>query len=230
MDINGLGEKLVENLVSQDLVKSVADLYHLTVEQLTELERVGKQLASTIVSAIAQSKTQPWSRVLYGLGIRYVGKVNAETLAAYFPTVEQLAAASVENLKAVEGIGDEIARSVHQWFRIEANQSLVQQLQSSGLNFQTDTSETAPAETTSVQPFAGKKLVLTGKLTHFTRSEAQSLIERGGGKVSSSVSSKTDYILVGDKGGSKQKKAEALNIPQLTEEEFQAILTEADLI
>jgi DNA ligase (NAD+) len=230
MDINGLGEKLVENLVSQDLVKSVADLYHLTVEQLTELERVGKQLASTIVSAIAQSKTQPWSRVLYGLGIRYVGKVNAETLAAYFPTVEQLAAASVENLKAVEGIGDEIARSVHQWFRIEANQSLVQQLQSSGLNFQTDTSETAPAETTSVQPFAGKKLVLTGKLTHFTRSEAQALIERGGGKVSSSVSSKTDYILVGDKGGSKQKKAEALNIPQLTEEEFQAILTEADLI
>jgi len=229
MDINGLGEKLVENLVSQDLVQSVADLYHLTVEQLTELERVGKQLASTIVSAIAQSKTQPWSRVLYGLGIRYVGKVNAETLAAYFPTVEQLAAASVEDLKAVEGIGDEIARSVHQWFRIEANQMLIQQLQSSGLNLHSELPETSASDTTA-QIFAGKKFVLTGKLSGLTRSEAQALIERGGGKVSSSVSSKTDYVLVGEKGGSKQKKAEALNVPQLTEDEFQAMLTEADLI
>jgi DNA ligase (NAD+) len=229
MDINGLGEKMVENLVSQDLVKSVADLYHLTVEQLTELERVGQQLASSLVSAIAQSKTQPWSRVLYGLGIRYVGKVNAEALADHFPTVEQLAAASVEDLKAVEGIGDEIARSVHQWFRIEANQVLIQQLQNAGLNLHSDVPETSASDT-AAQPFAGKKVVLTGKLSGLTRSEAQALIERGGGKVSSSVSSKTDYVLVGEKGGSKQKKAEELNIPQLTEAEFQAMLTEADLI
>ncbi|AFZ42673.1 DNA ligase, NAD-dependent [Halothece sp. PCC 7418] len=222
MDINGLGEKMVENLVSQGLVTSVADLYHLTVEQLTQLERVGKQSASNLVSAIAQSKHQPWSRVLYGLGIRYVGKVNAETLTERFSTVEELARASVEDLKAVEGIGEEIARSVYQWFRIEANQALVKQLQETGLNFQAEATETPPAETTIAQPFAGKKFVLTGKLKHLTRSEAQQLIERAGGKVSSSVSSKTDYVLVGDKGGSKQKKAQELNIPQMTEDEFQA--------
>ncbi|MDR9403444.1 MAG: NAD-dependent DNA ligase LigA, partial [Halothece sp. Uz-M2-17] len=230
MDINGLGEKMVENLVSQGLVTSVADLYHLSVEELTQLERVGKQSASNLVSAIAQSKSQPWSRVLYGLGIRYVGKVNAETLAGKFTTVEQLTTASVEDLKAVEGIGEEIARSVYQWLRIEANQALVQQLQEAGLNLQADVSEARSTPTPLSQPFAGKKFVLTGKLTNFTRSEAQQLIERGGGKVSSSVSSKTDYVLVGEQGGSKQKKAEDLHIPQMTEDQFQARLRDAGLI
>ena len=229
LDINGLGEKMVENLVSAGLVASVADLYHLSVEQLTQLDRVGNQSASNLVSAIAQSKTQPWSRVLYGLGIRYVGKVNAETLAENFPSVEQLARASVEDLKAVEGIGGEIARSVVQWFGIEANQALVEQLKQAGLNFQAEATDTPSPDATPDQPFTGQKWVLTGKLTHFTRSEAQQLIEQGGGKVSSSVSSKTDYVLVGEKGGSKQKKAEALNIPQLTEEQFQDMLGETRL-
>ena len=229
MDINGLGEKMVENLVSQNLVQSVADLYYLSVEQLTQLERVGKQSATNLVSAIAQSKTQPWSRVLYALGIRYVGKVNGSTLAQNFSSIEQLAAASLEDLKAVEGIGEEIARSLHQWFRIEANQALVKQLQQAGLNVQGEAIETSPPAVTD-QPFVGQKWVLTGKLTHFTRSEAQQLIERGGGKVSSSVSAKTDYVLVGEKGGSKQKKAVELNIPQLTEAEFQTMLTAANLI
>jgi len=229
MDINGLGGKMVENLVRQNLVQSVADLYHLSVEQLTSLERVGQQSASNLVSAIARSKMQPWSRVLYGLGIRYVGKVNAEILAQHFPTVEQLAAASVEDLKALAGIGEEIARSLYQWFRIEANQALVEQLQQAGLNVLGKAVETSPPAAIE-QPFVEKKFVLTGTLTHFTRSQAQQLIERGGGKVSSSVSAKTDYILVGEKSGSKQKKAEALNIPQLTEAEFQTMLTEANLI
>lgn len=228
MDINGLGEKMVESLVSNQLVQSVADLYDLTVEQLTQLERVGETLASTLVNAIAQSKEQPWPRVLYGLGIRYVGKVNAEALADSFPTVEQLGNARVEELQAVEGIGEEIARSVYQWFRIEANQTLVQQLQSAGLNFQQETAtETSSSETSQEpvgKPFDGKKFVLTGKLESFSRNEAQRLIEQAGGKVTASVSSKTDYLLIGDKGGSKQKKAESLNVTQINEEEFKEML------
>lgn len=228
MDINGLGEKMVESLVSNQLVQSVADLYDLTVEQLTQLERVGETLASTLVNAIAQSKEQPWPRVLYGLGIRYVGKVNAEALADSFPTVEQLSNARVEELQAVEGIGEEIARSVYQWFRIEANQTLVQQLQSAGLNFQQETAtETSSSETSQEpvgKPFDGKKFVLTGKLESFSRNEAQRLIEQAGGKVTASVSSKTDYLLIGDKGGSKQKKAESLNVTQINEEEFKEML------
>lgn len=225
LDINGLGEKMVESLVKNELVQSVADLYELTVERLTQLERVGKTSATNLVNAIARSKQQPWSRVLYGLGIRYVGKVNADTLAEAFPTVERLASASVEDLKAVEGIGEEIARSVHQWFRIEANQTLVQQLQAQGLNFGQDIPDReTPTEETTAKPFTGKKFVLTGKLNSLTRNEAQKLIEQAGGKVTASVSSKTDYVVVGDKGGSKQKKAEELNIPQLNEEEFKKML------
>jgi len=228
MDINGLGEKMVESLVSNQLVKSVADLYDLTVEPLTQLERVGEPLATALVNAIAQSKEQPWPRVLYGLGIRYVGKVNAEALADSFPAVEQLANASVKDLQAVEGIGEEIARSVYQWFRIEANQALVQQLQTAGLNFSQETLQETSSPDTSQEatgkPFEGKKFVLTGKLESFSRTEAQRLIEQAGGKVTASVSSKTDYLLVGDKGGSKQKKAESLNVPQINEAEFKEML------
>lgn len=228
MDINGLGEKMVESLVSNQLVKSVADLYDLTVEPLTQLERVGETLATALVNAIAQSKEQPWPRVLYGLGIRYVGKVNAEALADSFPAVEQLANASVKDLQAVEGIGEEIARSVYQWFRIEANQALVQQLQTAGLNFSQETLQETSSPDTSQEatgkPFEGKKFVLTGKLESFSRTEAQRLIEQAGGKVTASVSSKTDYLLVGDKGGSKQKKAESLNVPQINEAEFKEML------
>ncbi len=221
MDIQGLGEKMVEALVTRQLVHSIADLYHLTVEDLTALEGVGNKLASNLVSAIAQSKQQPWSRVLYGLGIRYVGKVNAETLATKFPTVEQLARASIEDLKVIEGIGEEIARSVYQWFRIEANQTLVQQLQAVGLNFaqkqDTETTETANS-------LAGKTFVLTGELPNLTRNEAKNLIEQAGGKVTSSVSSKTDYVVVGENPGSKQQKAEQLNIPQINEQQLQEML------
>jgi len=227
MDINGLGEKMVESLVRGELVKSVADLYRLTVEQLTQLERVGEKSAQSLVSAIEQSKQQPWSRVLYGLGIRYVGKVNAETLSASFPTVEALSSATVEDLQAVEGIGTEIARSVYQWFQIEANQTLVQHLQSAGLNFaQTETAApVTDATETTPQTLAGKKFVLTGKFASFTRTEAQQLIEQAGGKVTASVSSKTNYVVVGDKGGSKQKKAEQLGITQINEEELKTMLS-----
>lgn len=221
MDIQGLGEKMVETLVTRQFVYSMADLYHLTVEDLMQLEGVGKKLATNLVSAIAQSKQKPWSRVLYGLGIRYVGKVNAEIVAETFPTIDQLASASVEDLKAMEGIGDQIARSIYQWFRIEANQTLVQQLQAIGLNFanQPDTNITK-----TTNPLAGKKLVLTGELPNLSRNEAKTLIEQAGGKVTSSVSSKTDYVVVGEQPGSKQQKAEEFNIPQINEQQLLEML------
>ena len=223
MDIQGLGEKMVESLVSKGLVTSVADLYQLEVEGLVKLERVGEKSAGNLVSAIVQSKQQPWSRVLYGLGIRYVGKVNAGILAKKFPTVEKLAKASIEALQAVEGIGEEIARSLYQWFRIEANQRLIQELQNLGLNLGADQPTSEPI----TQPLAGKTFVLTGKFNSFTRKEAQTLIEQAGGKVNSSVSQKTDYVVVGEDSGSKQEKAEALNISQIGEDELKAMLNQA---
>ena len=221
MDIQGLGEKMVESLVSQYLVTSVADLYRLEVEALVKLERVGEKSAGNLVSAIARSKQQPWSRVLYGLGIRYVGKVNAGILAKQFPTVEALANASLEALQAVEGIGEEIARSLYQWFRIEANQQLIQELQNLGLNL----GDNQPTSEPITQPLAEKTFVLTGKFSSFTRKEAQTLIEEAGGKVTSSVSQNTDYVVVGEDSGSKQQKAEALNIPQIDEEDLKRMLS-----
>lgn len=222
MDIEGLGEKMVESLVSHQLVNSVAELYQLEVATLVKLERVGEKSAENLVSAIAQSKQQPWPRVLYGLGIRYVGKVNAGILARQFPTVEQLANATVEDLQAVAGIGEKIARSLYQWFRIEANQNLIQELQNLGLNL----GEDKPISEPITQPLAGKTFVLTGKFNSFTRKEAQTLIEQAGGKVTSSVSQKTDYVVVGEDSGSKQQKAQALNISQISEEELKAILNQ----
>ncbi|PSO90503.1 MAG: DNA ligase, partial [Cyanobacteria bacterium QS_6_48_18] len=232
MDITGLGEKIVEQLVMKDgeraekerktsrLVCSVADLYELTVEQLVSLERMGTKSAEKLVQAIAASKNQPWSRVLYALGIRYVGNVNAELLTQNFPSVEQLAHASVESLEAVHGIGREIAQSVHQWFQTPANQTLVQRLQAAGLQFASSPRET-PQATKSV---SGKTFVITGTLPSLTREEAKALIEQAGGKVTSSVSSKTDYLVAGEKAGSKLEKAQQFGITQLSEPQLREIV------
>lgn len=232
MDITGLGEKIVEQLVMKDgeraekerktsrLVCSVADLYQLTVEQLVSLERMGTKSAEKLVQAIAASKNQPWSRVLYALGIRYVGNVNAELLTQNFPSVEQLAHASVESLEAVHGIGREIAQSVHQWFQTPANQTLVQRLQAAGLQFASSPRET-PQATKSV---SGKTFVITGTLPSLTREEAKALIEQAGGKVTSSVSSKTDYLVAGEKVGSKLEKAQQFGITQLSEPQLREIV------
>lgn len=221
LDINGLGEKLVEQLVDQGLVLAVADLYDLTVEQLTELERMGTKLAEKLVSAIANSQTQPWSRVLYGLGIRHVGSVNAQTLAEQFPTVEQLAEASPADIEGVYGIGAEIAHSVSEWFQLKSNQTLIDRLREAGLQL-ADQVETK-AEVAS-QPLSGSSFVITGTLPTMKREEAKKLIEQAGGKVSNSISSKTDYLIVGENAGSKLAKAQKLGINQLSEEQLLALL------
>ena len=221
LDINGLGEKIVQQLVDQGVVHSVADLYDLTAEQLASMERMGKKLAEKLVGAIANSKTQPWSRVLYGLGIRHVGSVNAQTLTQQFPTVEQLAGASAATIEGVYGIGPEIAQSVFQWFQVPANQALINRLREAGLQLAAEGRVTTEPKS---QPLSGKTFVITGTLPTLKRDEAKELIEKAGGKVTNSVSSKTDYLVVGEEAGSKLEKAQALGITQLSEVQLLELL------
>lgn len=219
LDINGLGEKWVTQFVQHGLLKTVADLYTLTEAQLQALERMGQKSAEKLVRAIAHSKTQPWERVLYGLGIRHVGSVNAQILAEQFPTVEALAAAEVEAIASVYGIGPEIAQSVYDWFRRPEHQILVASLKQAGVQLH----GTAPATPRSTV-LSGKTFVLTGVLPTLKRDEAKTLIQKAGGKVTGSISKKTDYVIVGEDAGSKLEKAVELGITQFSEAELLTLL------
>ncbi len=218
LDINGMGEKLGHQLVDKGLVHSVADIYDLTAEKLQTLERMGNKLAEKLVDAIAQSKTKPYSRILYGLGIRHVGSVNAQTLTQQFKSVEQLAQAEIEDIAAVYGIGAEIAGSVHQWFRIPANQTLIARLEKLGLQLEAEQTET------SITPLNGKTFVITGTLPTLKREEAKELIQKAGAKVTDSISKKTDYLVVGEEAGSKLAKAQKLGITCLEESQLLELL------
>ena len=222
MDIKGVGEKLVHQLVDKGVVHSVADLYNLTEDKFCALERMGKKSAEKLVEAISQSKNQPWSRVLYGLGIRHVGSVNAQLLSEKFPTVEQLALADQAEIETVYGIGAEIAESVYQWFRLSANQTLISRLQAAELQFASDSEAAAVGE--GNQKLAGKTFVITGTLPTLKRDEAKALIQKAGGKVTDSVSKKTDYLVVGEDAGSKLEKAQELGINQLSEAQLLEML------
>ena len=227
LDIKGVGEKLVHQLVDKGVVQSDADLYNLTVDKFCELERMGKKSAEKLVEAIAQSKNQPWSRVLYGLGIRHVGSVNAQLLSEKFPTVEQLAQADQTEIETVYGIGAEIAQSVYQWFHSDANQTLISRLKDAGLQFAS--SLEAPAVGEGNQKLAGKTFVITGILPTLKRDEAKALIQKAGGKVTDSVSKKTDYLVVGEDAGSKLEKAQELGINQLSEAQLLEMLVTDEL-
>jgi DNA ligase (NAD+) len=224
LDINGMGEKLVQQLVDKKVVESVADLYDLTVEQLTSLERMGKKSAEKLVEAIATSKSQPWARVLYGLGIRHVGSVNAQTLTQQFRSVDQLAKASAAAIEGVYGIGPEIAQSVYQWFTLPANQTLIQRLKAAGLQLATGDGQDVNTTKEGNLPLSGKTFVITGTLPTLKRDEAKELIQKAGGKVANSVSAKTDYLVVGEDAGSKLEKAQALGIAQLNEAQLLEML------
>jgi DNA ligase (NAD+) len=222
LDINGVGEKLVQQMVDTNLVHSAAGLYDLTAERLMSLERMGKKLAEKLVSAIANSKTQPWSRVLYALGIRHVGSVNAQLLTEKFTNVTDLASASAAAIEGVYGIGPEIAQSVYQWFQVPANQSLIERLIAAGLQLQSEVKSQDSADISL--PLAGKTFVITGTLPTLKRDEAKDLIQKAGGKVTNSVSAKTDYVVVGEDAGSKLEKALSLGIAQLSESELLSML------
>lgn len=222
LDIRGMGEKLVHQLVDKGVVHSVADLYELTPDQLCALERMGKKSAEKIIEAITQSKNQPWSRVLYGLGIRHVGNVTAQTLTEKFPTVEKIAEASRAQIEGIYGIGAEIADSIYQWFRIPSNQTLIERLKTAGLQLETNE---APVDSSNKnQNFVDKIFVITGTLPTLKRDEAKSLIQKAGGKVTDSVSKKTDYLVVGEEAGSKLAKAESLGVKTLSEAQLLEML------
>ncbi|MEM1426250.1 MAG: NAD-dependent DNA ligase LigA, partial [Cyanobacteria bacterium P01_H01_bin.130] len=225
LDIEGLGEKLVEQLVDAELVTSIADLYTLTVDQLLPLERVGQKSAENLVAAIAQSKEKSFARVLYGLGIPLVGAVNAKTLVNNFPSIEALMGAIEEEIAAVFGIGEEIARSLGQWFAVSANRDLIEKLRHHDVAL-AYVPEPAPAggvsrDSTSL---AGKTFVLTGTLPTLSRRDAKAKIEALGGMVTGSVSRKTSYVVVGEAAGSKLDKAKALNITCLSEADLLTLL------
>ncbi|MBD2178249.1 NAD-dependent DNA ligase LigA [Pseudanabaena sp. FACHB-1998] len=223
LDINGIGEKLVKQLVTENHVTSVADLYALTSEQLQTLDRMGQKSADKIIAAIAQSQTKPWARVLYGLGIRHVGSVNAQNIADNFPNVELLASASKEAIASIFGIGEEIAQSIYEWFRKGANQDLIQKLQDAGLQFVNTMQE---SQAIAINPhIAGKTFVVTGTLPTLKRDEAKALIKSAGGKVTDSVSKKTHYLVVGEEAGSKLDKAQSLGVTCLSEAELLELIT-----
>ena len=220
MDISGLGDRWVQQTIDNNMVKSVADLYDLTLPELMKLDRMGEKLATKLINAIALSKQRPWSKVLYGLGIRLVGSTNAQILADNFRSVDVLAETGGDAIARVFGIGPEIAFSVRQWFQVPANQDLIERLKAAGLQLEAEEKE----ESSQPQTFTGKSFVITGTLPTLKRSEAKSMIEAAGGRVSGSVSSKTDYVVVGEKAGSKQAKAEELGITQLTEDALLVLL------
>ncbi|BAZ04765.1 NAD-dependent DNA ligase LigA [Calothrix sp. NIES-3974] len=222
LDIRGVGEKLVHQLVDRGLVHSVADLYELTVSQIAGLERMGQKSAEKLVAAIAQSKNQPWSRVLYGLGIRHVGNVTAQILTEKFPTVADLSQASTAKISAIYGIGAEIADSIYNWFQVDSNQRLIARLQALGLQL-ANTQEELATNTTN-QVLSGKIFVITGTLPSLKRDEAKALIQKAGGKVTDSVSKNTDFLVAGSEAGSKLKKAESLGIKIIDEAQLLAML------
>jgi DNA ligase (NAD+) len=233
LDVDGLGSKLIEQLVDRGLVGSIADLYRLDGALLASLERMGSKSADNLVAALEASKAQPWHRQLYGLGIHHVGEVNAKALATTFPSAAELATAATETpelITAVYGIGGEIAQSLQQWFATPANQQLLGELERLGFSLATSDEElTAAAEraAASNSHLSGQTFVLTGTLPSLSRSEAKALIEAAGGKVSGSVSKKTSYVVAGEEAGSKLSKAESLGVTVLDEAGLKALLEAA---
>lgn len=220
MDIEGLGYVLVETLVNNGMIKDVADLYTLKLEDISNLERKAEKSATKLMEQIEASKSRGLQRLLYGIDIRHVGERYAKILANHYREIDKLAAATVEELDDIHEIGLAVAESVYEWFRDPRNIDVVDRLKAAGVKMEAEGGGTASLD----ERFAGKTFVLTGALAGFTRDEAAKLIEERGGRASSSVSKKTDFVIAGSDAGSKLTKAEALGVAVLNEEEFRAML------
>lgn len=213
MDIDGLGEAIVEGLIEKGLLKSPADLYELTLDEIKSLWKSGTTAAKKLLDSIERSKQQDVSRLIYALGIRQVGSKTGKVLASTFGNLDALMAASLEQLTQVPDVGSITAQNIYDWFHQPQSQHLVERLRAAGVNFESK-------RTITDSRFAGKIFVLTGALSKFTREEATEKIELLGGKASGSVSKKTSYVVVGENAGSKERKARELGIPILTEDDF----------
>jgi len=220
MRIEGLGEVLAEQLVAEKLVKDVGDLYSLTLEQIAALPRMAKKSAGNLLAQIEASKSRELANLIYALGIRHVGERTAGILAHELGSLERLMSATVEELDAIPEIGLTVAESVHDWFDDEGNRALCDRLRAAGV----ETESRRSGGGTVDERFAGKQFVLTGTLTGFTRDEARALIEARGGRVNSSVSKKTDYVVAGEAAGSKLDKAQSLGVAVIDEDAFKGML------
>ncbi|MBN1908888.1 MAG: NAD-dependent DNA ligase LigA [Pirellulales bacterium] len=222
MDIEGLGDKLVEQLVAAGLVRGYGDLYRLTVDQVAGLERMGKKSAENLLSGVEASKKRGLARVLAALSIRHVGTRVAAVLAEHFGSIDALLAADVDQLGEVNEIGPIIAQSVYDFLHSSFGKETLGDLRALGVEMES----TALAAESTPQIFAGKTFVVTGTLSRYSRDEIESLITQHGGRAASSVSKKTDYVVAGEKAGSKLTKAQQLGVTVLNEEQFEAMLVE----
>lgn len=223
MDIEGVGPALVNQLVARGLVKDPADLYYLRKEDLVALERMGEKSAENLLEALARSKERGLAPLIYALGIRYVGTRTAEILAEHYGSLAALARAGVEELTEIPEIGPKIAASIAAFFQEEQTKRVIEKLRRAGVKMEQERAAVPREEL----PLAGKQFVLTGTLSSLTRKEAEELVKKLGGRVASSVSRKTDYVVVGEDPGQKYEKARALGIPLLDEEAFLSLLGEA---
>jgi len=220
MDIEGMGPSLVAQLIDAGLVKTVADIYDLKLEDVAALERMGKKSAENLLSAIEKSKSHPLHRLVFALGIRHVGERSARDLAEHFGTMDRLASATFSELTDVRDVGPKVAESVLAFFREPRNREILRRLADAGVNMK----EAEKGVSAGKSPLAGKTVVLTGALERFTRKEAEEAVLARGGRVSGSVSRKTDYVVVGRDPGSKYEKARELGVTVLDEREFERLL------
>ena len=216
MNIEGMGESLVNQLADRGLIKNIADIYSLNKEKLLTLERIGEKSAENLLAEIERSRKLPLERVIFGLGIRFVGERTAQFLAEHFGSMKDLMDASVEKLEDVNEVGPRIAESIHEFFAEPHNKELVERLQAHGLNFKGEKKQRGTA-------LAGKTFVITGTLANYSREAAKKLVEDAGGKVSSAVSKKTDYVIAGDDPGSKLDKARELSVNVIDEKQMEQL-------
>lgn len=222
MDIDGLGEETIDLLFSKNLVRNISDLYDLRMEQLVPLDRLGEKSATNILRSIRNSIDTPYPRVLFALGIRHVGETVAKTIASRFRTIEDLMNANVEQLTSVNEIGPKIAASIVAYFTDADNLEMIKRLKSTGIRFSYENETVSSGNTLD-----GKVIVISGVFQKYTRDEYKALIEKNGGKNSTSVSGNTSFILAGENmGQSKKEKADELGVPMISESDFLKIIGE----
>lgn len=223
MNIDGLGPQIISLLMDNELIKDAADLYYLRFDDIVKLERMGKKSSEKLLNAIEITKKNNIEKFIFGLGIRYIGNKAGKNLSKAFKSIDKLMNASYEELTAVEEIGDKMAQSIVSFFKEEHNKKLIEKFREAGVNF------TYISDASENKMFEGMTFVLTGALERFSRNEASELIEKHGGKVSSSVSKKTTYVLAGEDAGSKLKKAQELGVMVISEEDFEKMINEGEM-
>lgn len=220
MDIDGLGENLVEQFIDKGLIENIADIYTLTFEDIASLKKNGTKFAENLINAIQDSKNRPFYKLITALGIRHIGTKSAKTIAKHFKTIENLMNAEIEEIAELDDVGQIMAQSIYQFFKQDQTIDLINKLRDAGVNMKEEQNETGDTR------FEGLTFVLTGSLENYTREQAGEIIEKFGGKVSSSVSKKTNYVLAGEEAGSKLTKAQSLGVNIITEAQFEEMIKE----